>query len=316
MPTLDRIGKDKVVNHHLDVPYRVLERKYSFLSVVSIAVISAYMFYMQYCNVPKISIVIPCYNSEKYIQEVFNNLKAQTFSDYEVIFVDDGSTDNTNKMISNYKSQDKRAKLITLKTNIGTGNARNIGLKKAKGNYVIFLDSDDIYYSNLLEESYNIAKKNNTDITIFKSNYFDENTQIYSSSDIGWLWNEPYPINEIFTPDDVKDNLFTFCRGVLWNKLYKRSFLKRYNFHFLNLKMHNDSYFVYCTYVMAKKIYITDKVLISYRINHKNSITTIHKKIYDEKCKMESVNALKSFLIENGLSDKYKIALQRYSDTF
>jgi glycosyltransferase involved in cell wall biosynthesis len=286
-----------------------------FLLIIFFVFFIAYLSYIQFFRNPKISIIIPCYNSEKYIQEVFSNLNAQTFSNYEVIFVDDGSTDKTNKLISKYKKNDKRAKLITLASNNGAGYARNIGLKKAKGDYVIFLDSDDIYFPDLLKESYNAAIKSNADITLFKTIYYDENSKKYSNKDIDYLWDSNYPVNKIFTPEDIKDHLFTFCRGVLWNKLYKRSFLNKYNFKFLNLKMHNDSYFVYCTYVMANSMYVTDKVLIAYRINHHTSISSSKRK-YDEICKMENVKALKDFLIKENLLDKYQKSLQKYIDTF
>ena len=80
--------------------------------------------------------------------------------------------------------------------------------------------------------------------------------------------------------------------------------------------MHNDSYFVYCTYAMAKSIYITDKVLLTYRINHHGSITQRYKRKYDKICKEKSINALRKYLIKQGLLDKYQKSLQEYIDTY
>ena len=126
---------------------------------------------------PKISIIIPCYNCERFLENVFSMIDNQTFSDYEVIFINDGSTDRTKKLITEYSKKNKRAKLISYIKNKKAGHARNLGLKKAKGDYVIFLDTDDIYLPSLLKSTYDIAIKTNVDIVFFKTGYLDDRTK-------------------------------------------------------------------------------------------------------------------------------------------
>ena len=188
-----------------------------------------------------VSVIMPCYNSEIYLPNLFQMFKAQTFKNYELIFIDDGSTDNTNLLISEQLKKDKRMKLITLKKNTGQSNARNVGLKHAIGDYIIFLDSDDIFYPNLLKTTYELALKNKVDILIFDFECrFSNNTSCRFHRN--YLFNHPYPINEVFSPTDIRDNIFSFSKGVTWNKLFKRDLIVKNNLLFLNLKIHNDCF--------------------------------------------------------------------------
>ena len=251
-----------------------------------------------------VSVIMPCYNSEIYLPNLFQMFKAQTFKNYELIFIDDGSTDNTNLLISEQLKKDKRIKLITLLKNTGAGNARNVGLKHAIGDYIIFLDSDDIFYPNLLKTTYELALKNKVDILIFDFECrFSNNTscRFYRN----YLFNHPYPINEVFSPTDIRDNIFSFSKGVTWNKLFKRDLIIKNNLHFLNLKIHNDCFFVYTAYVMAEKIYVINEVLLTYRINNENSISIIYKN-EGKECKRKNLMELKHFLEEKKLFDIYK----------
>ena len=267
------------------------------------------------CNkttAPKISVIIPCYNAEKYIDNINKMLQEQIFKDFEVIFVNDGSIDNTEKFLR--KLEDSRYSLINLTTNLGAGAARNIGLSQAKGDYIIFLDADDFYFPNLLSESYTKAIKTNADITMFKTICFDDNTGSYINEDVRWLWSPPFPINKKFSPNEVKNNLFTFCRGAVWNKLYKKSFITQNHLYFLNTKRNSDSFFVYASYVCAKNMYIMDYTLLAYRINCKTSITSTTEG-YNEG-KLKAIESLKKLLKQKGVLKKYAKALKEYEDTF
>ena len=171
-----------------------------------------------------VSVIIPCYNSEIYLPNLFQMFKEQTLKNYELIFIDDGSKDNTNLLIREQQKKDKRIKLITTEKNTGAGNSRNVGLKSAIGEYVIFLDSDDIFYPNLLKTSYKIASKYNVDILVFDFEcIYSNNTSCHQYRNN--LFHSPYPINEVFSPMDIPANIFTFSKGVTWNKLFKRDFV-------------------------------------------------------------------------------------------
>ena len=118
-------------------------------------------------NMPdiKISIIVPVYNSEKYLPETAQSILKQSFSDFELILVDDGSKDGSGKICDQLAAKDTRIKVIH-KTNGGICSARNAGLKEAAGEYIAFCDNDDIYLPGLLEDNYALAKKYDADVSI------------------------------------------------------------------------------------------------------------------------------------------------------
>lgn len=107
-----------------------------------------------------VSIIIPVYNSSKYIEETIKSIEKQTYNNYEAIFVDDGSNDNSIEIIEKYKVKNPEIKIIKI-AHQGVSKARNIGIKEAKGRYLTFLDSDDIWLENKLEKQINFIKENN-----------------------------------------------------------------------------------------------------------------------------------------------------------
>ena len=137
-----------------------------------------------------ISVIIPVYNVEKYIEDSLNSVLNQSFKDIEVICVDDESTDNSLRILNEFEARDKRVKVISQK-NKGNGGARNTGLKHASGDYVYFLDADDLLFENALEKMYRNAKSNQSDLVIFKI------TRFYETEDL--IYDKPsFPLDEIF----------------------------------------------------------------------------------------------------------------------
>ncbi len=120
---------------------------------------------------PKISVIIPVYNVENYLRECVDSVLNQTFSDYEIILVDDGSTDISGKICDKYAVKDDRVNVIH-KKNGGLSNARNVGLKKAVGEYIYFLDSDDYIKTDALEKLYNTAISEKADVVFFDGDVF------------------------------------------------------------------------------------------------------------------------------------------------
>ena len=116
----------------------------------------------------KVSVIIPVYNVEQYLNQCLDSVINQTLKDIEIICVDDGSTDNSFKMLEEYAQKDNRIKVIHQK-NKGAAAARNEGLYIAQGKYLSFLDSDDFFEIDMLEQMYNCAEKYNTDIVVCKS---------------------------------------------------------------------------------------------------------------------------------------------------
>ena len=171
--------------------------------------------------IPKVSIIVPIYNVQRYINECLNNLINQTLKEIEIILINDGSTDNTFNKLKSYL-EDKKIIFIE-QTHQGVANARNTGLDFVMGEYIAFVDSDDYIEENMLEITYNLAKKDNIDIIEFKHTIFQrkrrekpiENNQ----TEIGIIYN-------------IK-NIWQNVRVELWNKLYKSEIIKKNNIKFL-----------------------------------------------------------------------------------
>ena len=128
----------------------------------------------------KISVIIPVYNVEKYLRECLDSLINQSFKDFEVICIDDGSTDKSYKILEEYSQKDSRIKVLKQEHN-GAGAARNLGIEIAKGKYIQFLDSDDYFEPNMLEELYNTAEKFGADMAVCSARKVDEAGNIVES---------------------------------------------------------------------------------------------------------------------------------------
>ena len=151
-------------------------------------------------NNPKISVIIPVYNTETYLLECLDSIVNQTLKDIEIICVNDGSTDNSLSILKEYASKDNRIKIID-KENEGQGYSRKVGLDNSTGKYILFCDSDD-YYSELtaFEELYNYIEKVEVDVVIFSCILKQRYSIKYGT--------ETYPKNEIFSYFDLDNILY------------------------------------------------------------------------------------------------------------
>ncbi len=218
---------------------------------------------------PKISVIIPVYNVEKYLRECLDSVINQTLKDIEIICVNDGSTDNSLEILKEYEKQDSRIKIID-KKNEGAAAARNLGLKSATGDYVIFFDSDDYMEFMALEKLYQNITDNNADISICKSYEFydgDEEKQITEYA----IKNNLLDNKTVFSPQEVSKYIFQFCVGWPWDKLYRREFVLKNGLTFQNLHHSNDTRFVLLSLACADKISITEDCLVNHR-RHKSSL--------------------------------------------
>ena len=111
----------------------------------------------------KISVIVPVYNSEEFLTESINSILNQSFTDFDVICINDGSTDQSLRMLNNFKKRDSRIKVID-KENSGCGSARNVGIENAEGDYIYFFDPDDFIREDAFEKLYENAKNNDSDM--------------------------------------------------------------------------------------------------------------------------------------------------------
>lgn len=194
---------------------------------------------------PKVSVIMPVYNiKEEYLREAIESILNQTFGDFEVICVNDGSTDNSSAILSKFASKDDRIKIIN-QQNLGLSCARNTGLDVAKGEYVCFLDSDDAIHPQLLELTVRIADENNLDMVAFKYQDCDGNSYFPNIIDLSKL---KYKISD--NPLRFGFNKSKYCIPVsACAKLYKRNLLE--NIRFIP-KIHFEDVPFTCA-VLAKK---------------------------------------------------------------
>ena len=205
-----------------------------------------------------ISIIIPFYNTEKYIEKCLSSIKAQTFSDYECLMIDDGSTDSSREIASKFLV-DSRFKLLN-KEHVGFPKAKNIGLDNAKGEYICFVDSDDFINEYYLEYLYKGLKESQSDICCCNFRCFtDINTlKIKNSSQLIYITKYA---------DDKMIKLFSPCTTFMWNKIYKREVFN--DVRFSNVEALSDTMVMYKLFEKAKVCYISN-VLIYYRRHNEN----------------------------------------------
>ena len=135
-------------------------------------------------NFPLVSIITPSYNSEKYIIETIESVLAQTYKNWEVIIVDDLSTDDSLQIIEQYAQKDRRIKVIRSKQNRGPAKARNRAIEEAKGKYIAFLDSDDVWFPDKLEKQITFMQENNLVLTYSAYETMDENSKYINTRNI------------------------------------------------------------------------------------------------------------------------------------
>lgn len=206
----------------------------------------------------KISIVIPCYNSEDYISVCIDSLKKQLFDDIEFIFVNDGSTDYTLNYIKQFEKEDERVVVID-KHNEGVSKARNDALNVVRGEYVYFLDPDDFIDSSWCEEMYTLARKYDADILIF--NFYNIANGIKQKC----LTNIPVGI---YNPENI---LMDLDYIPITPKLYKREIIENIRFN-ENVKVGEVFDFFIAALLRSQKIYVTDRFYYNY-VRHEDSAT-------------------------------------------
>lgn len=217
-----------------------------------------------------LSVIIPVYNVENYLNECLDSVTSQTLDDMEIICIDDGSTDNSPDILKEYSKKDKRIKIIT-KENGGQATARNLGIKEAQGEYIAFVDSDDFIEPTMFEKLYTKAKDNNLDIAMCKIATYDNQTEEIKDN----VWYYMLGVfrdfeKDIFNHKDTKE--FTCHIAVTpYNKIYKTTLLKENNILFPEGLIFEDEKFFYDTYLRAKRVSIVDEFLYYYRINRKGS---------------------------------------------
>lgn len=251
---------------------------------------------------PLVSVIMPVYNVESYLEQTLESILNQTMKHFELIAVDDGSTDSSLEILKKYAAKDSRIQVLT-QENQYAGVARNVGLAKAKGEYVIFLDSDDFFDKNLLKSAYYKGKLNRADIVLFGGKYFNEKTG-KSWKAKGLLRGELVPAKQPFCFKDCPEKLYQMTTACPWTKLYRRKFVLNTGLKFQPLFNANDVFFVSSSLAMAERIVTVDKTLVNYRVGQTNNLQSSKKRFF-----YEALTAWHDKLIEIG---RFEMLRQSY----
>lgn len=197
---------------------------------------------------PKVSLIIPVYNVEDYIEKCLDSVINQTIDDMEIIIVNDGSTDSSKQKISKYLEKEKNRIKYLEKENGGLSSARNFGISYASGEYIAFLDSDDYIEFTAYEEMYNIAKKENADMV-----------------ECDFIWEYPNKKKEdIGRNYTTGQDMIEKARVVAWNKLIKRDIIERENIIFPEGLRYEDIEFFYKLVPFLRKVAFVRKPFVHY----------------------------------------------------
>ena len=255
----------------------------------------------------KLSVIVPVYNVEGYLEECLDSVCGQTLTDMEIICIDDGSTDNSPNILNEYAKKDSRIKIIS-KENGGQATARNLGIKQAQGEYVAFVDSDDFIEEEMFEKLYSKSKENDLDIAMCKIATYDNQTG--ETKDNVWYYMMGVFRDfekDIFTHKDTKE--FTCNIAVTpYNKIYKNSLLKDNNILFPEGFIFEDEKFFFDVYLRAKKVSLIDEFLYYYRVNRKGSTVDISKES-DYSDIVPISKQIRETFKETGNYEDYKILL-------
>lgn len=265
-------------------------------------------------NHPAISVLLTAYNCEKYIDEALDSLQKQTFRDFEIIMVDDGSTDSTKQHMQDFADQHPGQKIqIVSVRNGGAGAARNAGMKYATGSFWIFLDADDVYQSDLLQKLYLGCTEHHAQISVVHSWQLDTSTNSLIEKDES-ITPQFLPQNNPFCPKDAGDTLFCALRGWAWDKLISAELIRNNHLSFMEIRTSNDLTFTYLALACANKIYISDYCGYIYRVNNNQSVSSSRIRYWDAF--YQAMVELKSQLMARKLYQVYRNAYLNWAMDF
>ncbi len=256
----------------------------------------------------KLSIIIPVYNSQKYLHECIDSVLAQTLTDFEIILVDDGSTDNSPAICDQYAQKDPRVVVIH-KENGGQADARNKGLDIARGDYIGFVDSDDHIVPNMYEDMYNAAVSNNVSIVGCHMKHIDDNKVLKTvGTETGN--HTVYKSTEVINDFTNISKIFHFA---LWSKIYSKEIFK--DLRLPKGFMYEDAYVVLDVLDRCDKFLIIDKCYYKYRVSRPESITNSAYE-YSHTDRLELYNKAMEFYKERNLIAPFHDAMSCFVDTY
>lgn len=249
-----------------------------------------------------VSIVMPVYNAGRFLEETLDSLVAQNLKNIEIICVDDGSTDNSMEILKRYSAADSRIRILTQKKQ-GAGAARNYGMSVAQGEYLLFLDADDIFNENLCNQAYYRCMTKKADVCLFGARRL--NMQTLKTEPMNWvLQPSMIPSKEPFSGAGLSGKLFQITTGCPWSKMFRREFVESTGIRFQNLQNANDTYFVRTHMALAERIVTVNNAFVTYRFNSGTNIQA--NKARSPFAFYEAFKAIKEELIQRGVFETFE----------
>lgn len=247
---------------------------------------------------PNVSIIVPVYNVEKFLSECLESLVNQTMPSIEIVCINDGSTDDSLKILKEYAKVDERIVIIN-KKNSGYGDSMNRGLEKATGEYVGIVEPDDFVELNTFEKMYGVAKEKNADVV--KANFFEYSTK---------KKDDTYKSNLFLKKDvgeviDLRERRHIFYQQPsIWSAIYKRQFLKKNKIRFLPSAgaSYQDAGFNFKVFATARRVVFMNESFLHYRQDNPNSSVKSEGKVYAVKDEYDEVE---KYLGERGLMKEF-----------
>lgn len=247
---------------------------------------------------------MPLFNAETYLEETLHSILAQTLQEFEIICINDASTDDTTDILHRFQKLDNRIRIINNTKRLGAAVSRNLGMHEAKGIYFAFLDGDDIFDKEMLELSYHEIVKHDADVVMFE--YIHVSSEwIYEKKTVqrSRLFAEKY-CREPFSIQDLDPIEFMNWSSSPCNKLFKKTFLVSKKLEFQTLSSANDTYFVTMALLLASKlIMLNDRRVMLYARDHNVSTRISYDR--DPMCIYWAMKRLGDELIQRGLFDRF-----------
>lgn len=234
-----------------------------------------------------ISVIVPIYNVEKYLEQFLNSVINQTFKDVEIIIVNDGSTDNSKVIVDKYMKNSNKIKYFE-QNNKGVSEARNLAMTHAKGEYILFLDPDDYLELDMLEKLYKKAIKSNSDVVICGYN------EVYDDKVNGKDCSITYNVdnNKLYSGHEVAQMMLNLeVRGYLWHKLFKKDLLEKIDLEFEIGRYIQDYFPVFKAVYFSSVITFVNEPLYNYR---QRASSTVYKK--NEKMLEDYTHAISNII--------------------
>lgn len=251
---------------------------------------------------PKVSVIVPVHNTEKYLEQCLSSILGQTLEDIEVICVNDNSTDGSAEILERFSKEDRRLRVLQ-SPSLGAGGARNIGLASAQGEYLSFLDADDFFEPDMLESAVAKAEEDQSDIVVYGSWLYD--TAHQANRQAKWtLQVDKLPVQRPLAPSDISDRIFNVFGNYTWNKLFRTAVIREMNIHFQEISRTNDLLFTCEALTQARLISVVDRCFVHYRVATKTSLQSTNDR--DPLSFLKAFDAFHAYLESNGLLPQYE----------